>query len=96
MLALMLWASSSIDDIVFHAFSGLESEEGKNMAIECLQLVTLLLPPELRRKLHLLLRFMSKVAANGKLRLDDDVPTKTLVRFSISLSFDFLFSITSL
>ena len=58
---------------------GLVTEEGKAMAIESLQLLTLVLPPSQRRKLHLLLRFMAKVAANTQLVLDPDVPLKTLV-----------------
>ena len=57
--------------------------EGKAMAIEILQLLTLLLPPDRRRKLHLILRFMAKVSANEKLALDSEIPIKTLVRKSI-------------
>jgi len=49
------------------------------MAIESLQLLTLLLPPDHRRKLHLLLRFMAKVTANTQLVLDKEIPMKTLV-----------------
>lgn len=49
------------------------------MAIELLQLLTLLLPPDRRRKLHLILRFMAKVSANNRLVLDSEIPTKTLV-----------------
>ena len=55
------------------------TERGRDMAIESLQLITLLLHPDLRRKLHLLLRFMAKVSANPKLCLDDNVSTKMLV-----------------
>ena len=51
------------------------------MAVESLQLLTLLLPPDLRRKLHLLLRFMTKVAANTQLVLDGEIPLKTLVLY---------------
>lgn len=53
------------------------------MAIELLQLLTLLLPPDRRRKLHLILRFMAKVSANEKLVLDSDIPIKTLVSFPV-------------
>jgi len=51
------------------------------MAVESLQLLTLLLPPDLRRKLHLLLRFMAKVSSNTQLVLDPGIPLKTLVLF---------------
>lgn len=50
------------------------------MAIELLQLLTLLLPPDRRRKLHLILRFMAKVSANERLVLDPEIPMKTLVK----------------
>lgn len=60
--------------------SGLVTAGGKAMAIELLQLLTLLLPPDQRRKLHLLLRFMAKVSANQKLLLDPEIQMKTLVR----------------
>ena len=53
--------------------------EGKALAIESLQLLTLLLPPDHRRKLHLLLRFMAKVTSNTQLVLDKEIPMKTLV-----------------
>lgn len=59
---------------------GLVTAEGKAKAIESLQVLTLLLPPDLRRKLHLLLRFMTKASANRQLVLDPSVPLKTLVR----------------
>lgn len=59
--------------------TGLLTPEGKHMAIELLQLLTLLMPPDRRRKLHLLLRFMAKASANEKLVLDPEVPLKTLV-----------------
>ncbi|XP_032780298.2 DEP domain-containing protein 1B isoform X1 [Daphnia magna] len=58
---------------------GLVTAGGKAMAIELLQLLTLLLPPDQRRKLHLLLRFMAKVSANQKLLLDPEIQMKTLM-----------------
>ncbi|XP_057374612.1 DEP domain-containing protein 1B-like isoform X2 [Daphnia carinata] len=58
---------------------GLVTAGGKAMAIELLQLLTLLLPPDRRRKLHLLLRFMAKVSANQKLVLDPEIQMKTLM-----------------
>ncbi|XP_046650662.1 DEP domain-containing protein 1B-like isoform X3 [Daphnia pulicaria] len=58
---------------------GLVTQAGKTMAIELLQLLTLLLPPDRRRKLHLLLRFMTKVSANDRLVLDPIIPMKTLM-----------------
>jgi len=58
---------------------GLVTPEGKAMAIESLQLLTLLLPPDHRRKLHLLLRFMAKVTSNTQLVLDNEIPMKTLM-----------------
>ena len=61
--------------------------EGKAMAIELLQLLTLLLPPDRRRKLHLILRFMAKVSANERLLLDPEIQMKTLVISSVILYF---------
>lgn len=61
-------------------YSGLVTPAGKAMAIELLQLLTLLLPPDRRRKLHLLLRFMAKVSANQRLILDPEIQMKTLVK----------------
>jgi len=58
---------------------GLVTAEGKALAIESLQLLTLLLPPDHRRKLHLLLRFMAKVTSNTQLVLDKEIPMKTLM-----------------
>lgn len=58
---------------------GLVTAGGKAMAIELLQLLTLLLPPDRRRNLHLLLRFMAKVSANQKLLLDPEIQMKTLM-----------------
>lgn len=55
------------------------TKAGKAMAIGLLQLLTLLLPPDRRRKLHLLLRFMGKVSANERLVLDPVIRMKTLV-----------------
>lgn len=49
------------------------------MTVELLQLITLLLPPDRRRKLHLILQFMAKTSANGKLVLDPEINIKTLV-----------------
>lgn len=63
---------------------GLTTDEGRFRAIESLQLLVLLLPPDQRRKLHLLLRFMTKVAANAQLVLDPEVPLKTLVSSFLS------------
>lgn len=57
------------------------------MAIELLQLLTLLLPPDRRRKLHLILRFMAKVSANERLLLDPEIQMKTLVISSVILYF---------
>lgn len=58
------------------------------MAIELLQLLALLLPPDRRRKLHLILRFMAKVSANEKLLLDPEIQMKTLViLFYLCLTF---------
>lgn len=73
-------SSIPLNELDFNAFVlGLLTTEGKQMAIELLQLLTLLMPPDLRRKLHLLLRFMAKASANEKLVLDPEVPLKTLV-----------------
>lgn len=55
------------------------SERGKRCAVEVLQLVALLLPPGNRRKLHLLLKFMSKVCQNGSLSLCNSVTNRALV-----------------
>ena len=57
------------------------------MAIELLQLLTLLLPPDRRRKLHLILRFMAKVSANERLLLDPEIQMKTLVISAVILYF---------
>ncbi|KAK3089623.1 hypothetical protein FSP39_005143 [Pinctada imbricata] len=46
---------------------------------DALQLVCLLLPPANRRKLHLLLKLMSKMADNRELHLDDKQTTRTLL-----------------
>ena len=52
------------------------------MAIEALQLCTLLLPPAARRKLQLLMRMMSRISQNVDMpRLHHAIGTRTLVSF---------------
>lgn len=46
---------------------------------QSLQLVFLLLPPPNRRKLHILLKLMHKIANNVDLQLDNDVNTRTVL-----------------
>ncbi|XP_052775128.1 DEP domain-containing protein 1A-like isoform X5 [Mya arenaria] len=47
--------------------------------VKALQLVCLLLPPANRRRLHLLLRLMNKMAANSRLVLDETQSSRTLL-----------------
>ena len=60
----------------------------ERVAIEALQLCTLLLPPCSRRKLQLLMRMVSRMAQNVDMpRLHHAIGTRTLVRrLSLSLS----------
>ncbi|XP_071533389.1 uncharacterized protein [Panulirus ornatus] len=58
---------------------GLLTKEGKDIAVSSLQLLLLLLAPVRRRKLHLLLRMMSKMSSNDKLTLDPEQTTRALV-----------------
>lgn len=58
----------------------------ERLAIEALQLCTLLLPPVSRRKLQLLLRMMSRMSQNVDMpRLHDTIGTRTLVRNKFAL-----------
>lgn len=58
---------------------GLLTREGKEVAVSSIQLLLLLLEPVRRRKLHLLLRMMSKMSGNEKLCLDQEQTTRALV-----------------
>ena len=58
--------------------SGLHEER----ATKALQVACLFLPPATRRKLHFLLKLMSKMAANPSLTLDPSQSTRSLVRGS--------------
>ncbi|KAK7086424.1 hypothetical protein SK128_017618 [Halocaridina rubra] len=58
---------------------GLLTREGKEVAIISTQLLLLMLSPVVRRKLHLLLRMMSKMSANDKLNLDNQYSTRAIV-----------------
>ncbi|XP_053647606.2 DEP domain-containing protein 1A isoform X2 [Cherax quadricarinatus] len=58
---------------------GLLTREGKDAAISSVQLLLLLLAPVRRRKLHLLLRMMSKMSSNDRLTLDQEQSTRALV-----------------
>lgn len=59
----------------------------ERLAIEALQLGTLLLPPGSRRKLQLLLRMISRMSQNVDMpRLHDTIGTRTLVRNNCVLS----------
>ncbi|KAG7172204.1 DEP domain-containing protein 1B-like, partial [Homarus americanus] len=57
---------------------GLLTREGKDVAVGSIQLLLLLLAPVRRRKLHLLLRMMSKMSNNDKLSLDQEQSTRAL------------------
>ncbi len=48
------------------------SKEGRQSAIDSFQLLGLLIPPENRRKLQLLLKFMRRVSAKSRLQLHPD------------------------
>nr|XP_002120611.1 DEP domain-containing protein 1A-like [Ciona intestinalis] len=59
--------------------------ETKEVAIECLQLCLMLLPPSNRRKLHLLLRLMAKVSGNPHLtNMSKNMPTRVLLLHTFS------------
>lgn len=70
----------------FHASPRLLTREGKEIAVQCMQVVLLLLDPVRRRKLHLLLRMMSKCAGNDKLSLAAEQTTRALVLNTFSRS----------
>lgn len=59
---------------------GLLQSHCERVAIEALQLCTLLLPPSSRRKLQLLMRMMSRISQNVDMpRLHPAIGTRTLV-----------------
>lgn len=67
--------------------TGLPQPALERLAIEALQLCTLLLPPVSRRKLQLLLRMISRMSQNVDMpRLHDTIGTRTLVRNNHLLS----------
>lgn len=60
---------------------GVFQPQSERVAIEALQLCTLLLPPSSRRKLQLLMRMMCRMSQNVDLpRLHPAIGTRTLVR----------------
>lgn len=62
-------------------YIGLLQPHCERVAIEALQLCTLLLPPACRRKLQLLMRMMSRISQNVDMpRLHPAIGTRTLVR----------------
>ncbi|XP_042863645.1 DEP domain-containing protein 1A-like isoform X3 [Penaeus japonicus] len=63
----------------YHSSPRLLTREGKEVAVSSIQLLLLLLEPVRRRKLHLLLRMMSKMSSNEKLCLDQEQTTRALV-----------------
>lgn len=68
-------------------FAGLLQPALERLAIEALQLCTLLLPPVFRRKLQLLLRMVSRMSQNVDMpQLHDTIGTRTLVRVNSVLS----------
>lgn len=75
---LSLWPQSLLHFIYFNS-PGLLTREGREAAISSLQLLLLILPPSLRRSLHLLLRVCSKMATNDCLHLHPHLTTRTLV-----------------
>lgn len=61
--------------------AGVLQPQCERVAIEALQLCTLLLPPASRRKLQLLMRMMSRISQNVDMpRLHPAIGTRTLVR----------------
>jgi len=54
-------------------------DDSTERIVSALQLVCLLLPPANRRRLHLLLRLINKMATNIKLVLDESQSSRTLV-----------------
>lgn len=72
-----------IISVYMHMFVGLLKPQSEGVAIEALQLCTLLLPPSSRRKLQLLMRMMSRISQNVDMpRLHPAIGTRTLVRHS--------------
>nr|XP_061831525.1 DEP domain-containing protein 1A isoform X2 [Nerophis lumbriciformis] len=64
---------------------GLLQPQNERVAIEALQLCTLLLPPASRRKLQLLMRMMSRISQNVDMpRLHPAIGTRTLMVHSFS------------
>lgn len=63
-----------------YVYVGLLQPQCERVAIEALQLCTLLLPPASRRKLQLLMRMMSRISQNVDMpRLHPAIGTRTLV-----------------
>ena len=65
--------------VVIVLLSDLLSPVARNRVQEALQICCLLLPPANRRKLHLLLRLMNKMANNEELVIDGEQTTRDLV-----------------
>lgn len=61
--------------------AGILQPQAERVAIEALQICTLLLPPSSRRKLQLLMRMMCRISQNVDMpRLHPAIGTRTLVR----------------
>lgn len=71
---------------------GFLQPQSECVAIEALQLCTLLLPPSSRRKLQLLMRMMCRISQNVDMpRLHPAIGTRTLVRLDLGHQKPFIF-----
>lgn len=69
------------DFLTVFLYVGVLQPQCERVAIEALQLCTLLLPPASRRKLQLLMRMASRISQNVDMpRLHPAIGTRTLVR----------------
>lgn len=77
--------------VIVYMCEGLLQPQLERVAIEALQLCTLLLPPASRRKLQLLMRMISRMSQNVDMpRLHDAIGTRTLVRAERNAGFTIL------
>jgi len=74
------WKFNLISTSKISQFLGVMSTEGKQFAILSFRLLTLLLPSQNRRRLHLLLQFMRKLVQQDHLMLDVANTTRAIVR----------------
>lgn len=80
----LLGDSLTNSSLILPVSVGILQPQAERVAIEALQICTLLLPPSSRRKLQLLMRMMCRISQNVDMpRLHPAIGTRTLVRLDL-------------